>query len=138
MYIGVVLVIIVILFATCEEDPLLLNIDCDECYYPEPDSADLVVHVTLDNDIQEVPLVFYEGKADRKIVEYVDTARTTPYYLYVKIGKLYSVEAKYQLSNKTIIAVDGTKIKSREVTDYCSETCYVMRNKNLYVELKEK
>lgn len=126
-----------VLFSTCEEDVLLLNVNCDECYYPEPDTADLIVHVTLNSDITEVPLVFYQGKADKKVIEYIDTARTSPYYLDVKTEKFYSVEAKYELQDKKVIVVDGTKIKNRKVTDYCSETCYVLRNCDLYVELKK-
>ena len=136
-YISVIIIIVLVLFSTCEEDLLLLNVDCEECYSPEPDSADLVVHLSFDAGVSEIPLVFYVGKADKKNVEYIDTAYSTPYYLYVETEKPYSVEAKYELSDKTIIAVDGTEIKNRKVTDVCSETCYVLKNQDLYVELKD-
>lgn len=137
IYIVGILFFVAVLFSTCEEDLLLLNVDCEECFYPKPDSADLIVHLSFDAGVSEIPLVFYKGKADKKNVEYVDTAYSSPYYLYVETDKLYSVEAKYELGDRTVIAIDGTEIKNRKVSDVCSETCFVIRNRDLYVELKD-
>lgn len=121
---------------SCEEI-LTLEVDCNECYFPEPDSADITVYVTIDENINRVPLVIYKGKADARNVEYIDTAYTETYYLYVNTNEYYSVEATYELEDKKVIAGDGDKLVTRHITDICSEECYVIRNGIMNVQLKK-
>lgn len=138
-WIFILLSVMAIIFSNSCEDLVTLEVDCDECYVPEPDSAYLVVYVTIDNEINEVPLVFYKGKADARNVEYIDTAYQDTYNrLYVKTNEYYSVEATYNLEDKTIIAGDGDELKTRHITDICAEDCYVIRGGIMDVRLKSK
>jgi hypothetical protein len=122
--------------AGCDEY-LGSTVNCDYCYDIEPDSADLVIDLTFNNDISSVPLVIYNGRIEEDSVEWVDTAYNTPYYLYVAVDRYYSVRAEYTLGEKRIIAIDGDKILSKHVSsDICGYACWVITRGNLDVRLK--
>jgi hypothetical protein len=131
-----ILIVAVFGVHSCEE-MLTFDVDCNECYFPEPDSADIMIYVTINNDIDHVPLIIYKGKADARNIEYIDTAYSETYYLYVKTNEYYSVEATYQHEGKTVIAGDGDKLVTRHITDVCSEECYVIRKGIMNVRLKK-
>lgn len=124
------------LFINSCEDLLTFEVDCNDCYFPEPDSADIIMYFTIDDRVDFVPYVVYKGKADARNIEYVDTAYSETNYLYVKTGEFYSVEATYSLEDKTVIAGDGDKLRTRHITDVCSEDCYVIRGGIMNVRLK--
>lgn len=124
---------IVVVFS-CEEDWI---VDCNDCYSFEPDSADLIVELTINAENPEVPLVFYRGKIEDNVIEWVDTSRVEVLYLYSPVEEYYSVKAFYKTGEETIIAVDGDKLKTREVTESCDYTCWVIRGGRLDVRLKE-
>ena len=136
-YLVLLSVLIVVVFGvhSCEE-MFTLEVDCNECYFPEPDSADIMVYVTINKDIDHVPLIIYKGKADARNIEYIDTAYSDTYYLYVKTNEYYSVEATYEVDDKKVIAGDGDKLVTRHITDVCSEECYVIRRGIMNVRLK--
>lgn len=100
------------------------EVDCETCYQIEPDSSDLVVYVTINKQNLKVPLVIYKGKREDNVVDWVDTAYDATYYLYVLLNEYYTVEATYKNGHKTIIAVDGDKIKKRTSYSDCDTTCY--------------
>lgn len=134
---AVLVLLAAVLFHNSCEELLTLEVDCNECYFPEPDSADITVYVTIDENIDRVPLVIYKGKADARKVEYIDTAYAETYYLYVKTNEYYSAEATYELEDKKVIAGDGDKLVTRHITDICSEECYVIRNGIMNVQVKK-
>lgn len=119
------------------EDFITFEVDCSECFFPEPDSADIMVYLTINEQNNNVPLTIYKGKADERRIEYRDTANSDTYYLYVKTNEFYSVEATYTLEDKTVIAGDGDRLKTRHITDVCSDDCYVIRGGIMNVRLKE-
>ncbi len=132
------LLLIIILFS-CERDTkfsLFDKFDCSECYQIKPDSADLTVKITINNENPRVPLVIYKGKIEDQVIDYIDTAINSDYYLWVKVDEYYSVEAKYKSGNKTIIAVDGDKIKAKKNSSECDETCYWIKGGYINVRLR--
>ena len=113
-----------------------LNIDCDECYYLKPDSADLIVNLTLNDENPFVPLIFYRGKVEEGIIEWTDTSYNKTLYLYSKVNEYYSVKAYYKKEGKTIIAIDGAKLNTRQVSGVCDRDCWIITGGEMDVRLK--
>lgn len=122
---------------SCGEKIFTGDVNCEECYTEKPDSVDLVIHVTLNGEFQEVPIVIYKGNIEDNQVIQVDTVIESPYYWYVPAGKRYSVKASYEKDAATLFAVDGTKPKVLRVTDACDSECYVIEDVTLDVRIKK-
>lgn len=115
------------------------TVDCDECDDREPDSAWLIIDLTIDKDISSVPLVIYSGRMEEDSIVMIDTVRSTPYNLFVPVDRYYSVKAEYIIRDKRIIAIDGDKILSKHVSsDVCGYDCWVITRGRLDVRLKYK
>lgn len=132
--IGIILLGIALAFA-CEEY-LSLTVDCSECYSDKPDSSDLTIHLTINENHPEVPIVLYRGNVETGQEDWIDTARETPYYLYSAVDQFYSVTAEYKVDGKTIIAIDGSELKPKHVSDACDYECWVVTEGILSAELK--
>jgi|SRR4030042_182280 hypothetical protein len=113
-----------------------LTVDCSECYSVEPDSGDLIIYLTIDNENPRIPLTVFKEKVDDEWIEYIDTAFSSPYYLYVKLNEYYSVKAKYNSGDRIIYAVDGDKIKTKFVTETCEFDCWGITGGIINLELK--
>ena len=111
--------------------------DCDECYSVEPDSGDLIIYLTINSENQRVPLTIFKDQVDDEWVEYIDTAFSSPYYLYVDLNEYYSVKAEYKSGDRIIYAVDGDKIKTRFVSESCEYDCWVISGGIINVKLKD-
>jgi hypothetical protein len=135
-YIKAFLVLILLTLAFSCNEYLGLNVDCDDCWGVRPDSADLVINLTINSTHPEVPIVVYRGNIERRQVDWVDTARETPYYLYSAIDQYYSVTAEYKVDGKTIIAVDGDEMKAKDATSYCEFECWIITDGEFRVDLK--
>ena len=129
-------IFLIIIIYSCDQEVFVFDVNCDECTILKPDSADLIVHVTINEDNPYVPLVFYKGVIDDSIVDWVDTTRDETLYLYSEIDEFYSVEAKYKNGDKTIIAIDGDKLKASRVSDVCDADCWIVKGGILDVRLK--
>jgi hypothetical protein len=123
---------------SCGEKLFTADVNCSECYTPKPDSAYMEVSVTINDSFPAVPLVFYRGPYEDKDIEYIDTAYSSPYYLWVKVDRSYSVKAKYRKSDATLYTVDGTKIKLALVTDACDQECYVIEHEKVNLTIRKK
>lgn len=130
-------VILFVLTFSCEQDPLVFNVDCDECTYSKPDSADLIIDISINEENPFVPLVFYRGKIEDGVFEYADTAYSEVFYVYSPVDEYYSVKAFYKKGEQTIIAVDGDKMKTSLVSDVCDYDCYIVKGGTLDVRLKD-
>ncbi len=133
---GVLTYIIILLAFSCEQNPFVLDVNCDECYYEKPDSADLIVDLTINEENPYVPLVFYKGKVEEGLIEWIDTAYTETLYLYSPVEQYYSIKAFYKSGEQTIISVDGDKLGTTQVSDVCDYDCWVIRGGILDVRLK--
>ncbi|HJZ40397.1 MAG TPA: hypothetical protein VJ203_08535 [Bacteroidales bacterium] len=127
----------VLLCSSCGEKIFTGDVDCSECYQEKPEFADLIINVSINDSFAEVPLVIYRGDVENGQIEYADTAYKSPYYHYVPVDKKYSVRADYKKANKTLYAIDGTKLKVLLVTEACDQECYVIENEVINVEISK-
>lgn len=127
-----------IIIFSCEQDPFIFDVNCDECYINEPDSADLIVDLTINEENPFVPLVFYRGEVDENNIEWIDTAYSERLYLYSPVNEYYSIKAFYKSGDQVLIAVDGDKLKTSRVSDVCDYDCWVIRGGILDVRLKDR
>lgn len=130
--------IIISLFCSCGEKVFTADVNCSDCYTPEPDSVYLEIELTINEEFKAVPLLVYKGDAEENQIEIVDTAYESPFYCYVAVGTKYAVRAKYIKSDHTLYAIDGTKIRSLLVTGTCDQDCYVIRNEKVNVKIRNR
>ena len=88
--------------------------------------ANLIVHLTINEENDSVPLTFYRGTAGN-VVDWRDTATETEFYLKSEIGTVYTVEAKYRSGSETIIAYDSDKMTVSDFGADCGDPCYIVR-----------
>ncbi len=115
-----------------------LTVDCSECYTIEPDSADIIIYLTINDIYTAVPITIYKDQVDDNRIEYIDTTSVSPYYLFVQVNQDYSVKAEYKSDGKTIYAVDGDKLKTKHVSESCDEECWVITGGVMDVRLKSE
>jgi hypothetical protein len=127
---------LILLVCSCSEKIFTAGVDCEECYQIKPDSAWLVVKLTVNDTYESIPLVVYRNEVEIRDMEYIDTAYESTYYLFVAVNREYSVEAEYIKGNSKIIAIDGTRIKTRHVSSECDEECWIIEGDELNMELK--
>ncbi|MEX0981767.1 MAG: hypothetical protein WD577_11830 [Bacteroidales bacterium] len=123
-------------FSGCEQEDLALNIDCDNCLESVPDSADLIINVTINDENQFVPLTYYVGDYEDGNIDFTDTTYTEERLHYSKVGVNYSVKATYQIKGETVIAIDGDRIRGVDGSGDCYSPCYFIRGGTLDVRLK--
>ena len=133
---SIILFVFLVLAFSCENTGTF-GVDCNECYNFEPDSADLIVYLTINAENPYVPIKIYRGDVENKQLDWVDTAYSKEYHLYSAVDQDYSIEATYRKGNGKIIAIDGDKITTSLVTDVCSSDCWLVKGGILDVRLKE-
>jgi hypothetical protein len=114
-------------FTACETEDWMLQVNCEDCYEYVPDSANLIIYVTIDAENESVPLTFYRGNYEEGEIDWQDTAVTREFYLYSKLEKYYTVRATYRSGNKTIEAFDGDKMTIYNANDECGAPCYIVK-----------
>ncbi len=134
----IIFITLVMFSASCNEKVFTGDVNCNDCYTDKPDNADLVIDLSVNGQYPRVPFVIYKGDMEQKDIVAIDTAYSSPFYVNVSVGTLYSIRAEYKKGNKTVYAVDGTKIKVLLVTGACDKDCYVIENTNLDVRLKSE
>jgi hypothetical protein len=135
-YIKAFLVFVLITLAGACNEYLGVAVDCNDCWRFKPDSADLLLYLTINQDHPEVPIVLYRGNFEDGEVDYVDTARTSPLPLYSAVGQYYSVTAEYKVDGKTIIVVDGDEMKAKDASSSCEFECFIITDGEFSLQLK--
>lgn len=102
-------------------------INCNDCYYNKPDSADLIVNLTINVENDSIPLIFYKGKLEEGVIDWIDTAVTEELRLYSEIGQVYTVKALYKSGKDTIIAIDSDKMTIVSADEECGYPCYIIK-----------
>jgi hypothetical protein len=130
--------LLAIILCSCQEKVFTADVNCDECYTDKPDSVDLVIDLTFNEQNPEVEVFFYKGNIDNGTFlgsAYFD--KEHPGYFWVKSDEYYSAKAIYLSSDAkdTIIAVDGTKQKIKKVTGQCDADCWVIEGEKLNLKL---
>ncbi len=110
----------------CNEKIFTWDVDCSECDPNEPDSAKLYVEVTINDKYKEVPLVLYREEFEKDLVDYIDTADNSEYWVWVAIDQKYSVKVEYAYLSDTIYVIDATTIKAKKVSEDCDNVCWVV------------
>lgn len=132
---ALIVLVLLTLAGSCDEF-LGLTVDCDDCWGFKPDSADLLIYLTIDQDHPEVPIVIYRGNFEDGEVDFVDTARASTYTLYSAVDQYYSVTAEYKVDGKTIIAVDGDVMKAKDASSSCEFECWIITDGKFSLQLK--
>ena len=132
---ALIVLVLLTLAGSCNKF-LGLTVDCDDCWGFRPDSADLIINLTINSSHPEVPIVVYRGNIESGQVDWIDTVRETPVYLYSAIDQYYSVTAEYKVDGKTIIAVDGDEMKAKDATSSCEFECWIVTDGDFRVDLK--
>lgn len=132
-----IFIVCLIMAASCEKPN---PVDCEDydfadCYLDEPEWDFIYIDVTINDENPYVPIILYNGEFEDKDTNWVDTAYSSQYSIDVDLNHYYSVTAEYKVGSKTIIAVDGNKVKKVKTT-VCDEKCWYIKGENFNVELK--
>jgi hypothetical protein len=134
----VVITFLLLIVYACSEKIFTEGVNCEECYQEKPDSADLIIELTVNDIYDSIPLIVYRDKVEDNDIEWIDTAYESPFYLLVPVNKDFSVAAEYINDDSKIIAIDGTKIKIKHVSGECDEDCWIIEGDELNVKLKNQ
>jgi hypothetical protein len=111
----------------CETEDWSFEVDCNDCYGYVPDSANLIIHLTINQENPEVPITVYLGSLESGIIDWRDTTDQAEYYLYAAMNASYTVEATYRSGNRTILTYDGDQMSISDMGDACGSPCYVVK-----------
>ena len=111
----------------CETEDWMLTVDCDECYGAPPDSANLIVYLTINQVNRRIPITVYRGPADDGIIDWQDTATQSEYYLFSALDTEYTVEASYRSGDRTILTYDGDHMFLYDGGNECGSPCYIVK-----------
>ena len=114
-------------FTACEQEDWMLEVNCADCYDYQPDSAKLIVYLSIDLENDSVPLTFYRGNYEEGVIDWQDTATTDEFYLYSKMNSSYTVRAQYRSGNKVIEAFDGDHMELYDASTECGNPCYIVK-----------
>lgn len=121
---------------SCNEDIILFEVDCSECYTQRPEYVSMTIKLTINEENPEVPVTIYLGEYEKNLVRVVDTAYYSVMSVDVMPGRFYSVRAEYHVGEKTIYAIDGDEIDLLKASSQCDSICWVARGGEADVRLK--
>ena len=124
-------------FTACEPEDWMLSIDCGDCIGYAPDSADLIIKLTINAENDSVPLTFYLGDYEEGVIDWQDTATSEEFYLYSKINSSYTVRATYRSGDKLIEAFDADDMELYNANEECGSPCYIIKGGIFDVSLLE-
>jgi hypothetical protein len=114
-------------FTSCETEDWMLEVDCADCFGYQPDSANLIIYLSISAENDSIPLTFYLGNYEEGVIDWQDTATTENFYLYSKIGSDYTVRATYQSGDRVIEAFDADRMKLYNANNECGSPCYIVK-----------
>ena len=134
---SIVLVLLAGNFMGCEPEDWMFAVDCNDCYGNQPDSAKLIVYLTIDSYYDSVPITIYKGSFEEGLIDWQDTATTEEFLLYSAIDQEYTVRATYKSGLETIVAFDGDNMHIYDGGDECGSPCYIVKGGIFDVQLLE-
>jgi len=114
-------------FMGCEPEDWMISVDCNDCYGYMPDSANLIIYITIDEENDSVPITFYRGDYEDGEIDWQDTATTDEFYLYSEMNREYTVTAKYKSGEDTIIAFDQDEMFLDGAGAECGSPCFIVK-----------
>ena len=125
-------------FTACEPENWMLQIDCyNDCIDYEPDSANLIINLSINAENDSVPLTFYLGDYEDGIIDWQDTATTEEFKLYSRMNSTYTVRATYRSGNKIIEAFDSDNMTLYNANAECGSPCYIVKGGIYDLSLEE-
>ena len=124
-------------FTACEPEDWMLSVDCADCYGYAPDSANLIVRLSINTENDSVPLTFYLGPYEDGVIDWQDTATTEEFYLYSKINSSYTVRATYRSGERIIEAFDEDDMTLYNANEECGSPCYIVKGGIFELQLIE-
>jgi hypothetical protein len=121
------LVLVLGKFTACEPEDWMLQIECADCLGYAPDSADLIINLTINAENDSVPLTFYLGNYEDGVIDWQDTATTEEFYLYSKMNSSYTVRATYNSKDRIIEAFDADEMTLYNANTECGSPCYIIK-----------
>lgn len=138
LFFMVLLPIMANLIFSCDEKFNFLEVNCSDCYRIKPDSSELIIQLTINNENPEVPITIYRDRIEAGRIRIRDTVSEKTVYIEVPLNHYYSVKAEYKVGNDSVFAVDGDRIKTHRVTDQCDTICWIIKGGRYDLRLKEK
>lgn len=130
------MVFLALLVNSCNEDIILFEVDCSECYTVRPVYAPLTIEFTINEENQEIPYTIYLGEYEKDQVRFKDTARYSVISVDLFPNRYYSVRAEYRVGDNTVYALDGGEIELLKVSSQCDSVCWVIHGGEIDVRLK--
>lgn len=124
-------------FTACEPENWMLSINCGDCYGYAPDSANLIINLTINAENDSVPLTFYLGDYEEGVIDWQDTATSEEFKLYSKVNSRYTVRATYRSGEKIIEAFDSDDMGLYNANEECGSPCYIVKGGIFDVALAE-
>lgn len=122
-----ILSLITILFSGCNTEDSDGSVYCsDGCLSEKPDSAKLIIKLTINAENPTIPITIYQDKfsLDTTIrVIYQGFIDSSEFKYIVKTNEYYSVKAQYKSGTRTIFAIDGGTFKA-ENPETCDNICW--------------
>ncbi len=125
-------------FLACEPEDWMVEVNCSDCYSYKPDSASLIIYLTINSENDSVPLTFFRGDFEQGEIDWMDTATTEEFYLYSGIGRSYTVQATYRSGTQTIVAFDEDKMYLYDAGNECGSPCNIVKGGIFDVRLLEQ
>lgn len=114
-------------YLACETEDWSFEVDCNDCYEAVPDSANLIIYLTINQENPQVPITVYKGSFEQGIIDWRDTTDQSEYYLYSDMDTEYTVEATYRSGDQIILTYDGDHMFMYDAGDACGAPCYVVK-----------
>lgn len=133
------LLVLMMLFTLSCEDQIFPIVDCTNCLFEEPSSAQISVKVISSARMPlftSITINVYEGDdvTGEKIYWYTPTDETTT--VNVALNRTYTIEAVYTQTYQTYKAIDSAKPTVKYTESECEEPCWIVYNNRVNVRLK--
>lgn len=132
-----IFIMVLLIFGGCKKFMAVPD-DCSaydyyDCNTIEPDLTDATFKFTLNNQIQSVPFIIYQGDIEDNKPLFYDTAYNSEVYYYLEFGK-YSIKATYNIQGKTIYVIDGA-LAEKWSNQICDSVCWGWDSLNLDLQI---
>jgi hypothetical protein len=121
----IIVIIICIGLNACSTSETEEGLYCINCNAEEPDSEQISIKITINNENPSVPVAIYKDKFNpsKNLDTVFSDTISSSFSLKVATNKYYSVKATYRSGNKTIYAIDGSWFDTQKLTG-CQNTCW--------------
>lgn len=135
----IVCFLVMFIVFSCErnEGVNLDGFDCLDCFQQKPEWVRLDATVTINSENPFVAIIIYKGNVEDNVIDFIDTTKTSDYWVDVHPDQYYSVRAKYIRGTDIIYAVDGDKVKLNYSETKCDQPCYYKSGGVIDVRLRE-